>query len=193
MSVRRRAGRVAEEVAEGIEPREGDYEAHGKPEGVKPDRQVTAAMDRHERAKRRHHAAPHTVSPQPLATEGQAVKLTGLPLWQPEAMPVPTDEAVQILSRDPQRESVAITNQSKAVTGTEAVIFIFRSQREAESFRQNRQRVIDGRQSFKGNVIPDGASRTCDHTEAVWAVAVSTGDDVGFIDLSPSRATDRRA
>lgn len=194
MSLRSRAASVAEKITTGHAPEPHDYVSHGKPEGVAPvDQHIAASMARHARAQARRRLAPSIVTARPLALDAQPVEVIAAPIWQPRTISLPTDKVTQILGREPGRESVAVTNQSSAFTGTAATVFLFGTANEAEHFLNNRASILAGRRPFRGIALPDTGARTFAHTASVYAVAVSTGADVGIVDVSPAEQLDRRA
>jgi hypothetical protein len=109
--------------------------------------------------------------------------------WTPLMLAIPAGVAVEIIGRDEDRETFDVTNQSKAVTGTTALLFLFREQREAESFADDSAAVQANRlaQGVRMIVLPDGAGRTFTHTASMWAVAYGVVGGVAVLDVSAER------
>lgn len=109
--------------------------------------------------------------------------------WIPMMIAIPAGVAVEIIGRDEDRETFDVTNQSKAVTGATALLFLFADEQTAKSFADDSAAVQANAlaNGIRMNILPDGAGRTFTHTASVWAVAYGVGGGVAVIDVSAER------
>lgn len=115
--------------------------------------------------------------------------------WIPLMLAVPLGKAVEILGRDAQRDSVDITNQTKAITGQTAMLFLFGDEQQAQNFADDPAASQANRlkQGLRMAILPDGAGRTFTHTASVWAVAYDPDGGapggIAILDVSAERKT----
>jgi hypothetical protein len=113
--------------------------------------------------------------------------------WVPLMLAIPLGKAVEILGRDEQRETVDITNQTMAITGQTALLFLFGDEQQAQNFADDPAANQAARlgQGVRMAILPDGAGRTFTHTASVWAVAYDPGGGapggIAILDVSAER------
>ena len=129
----------------------------------------------------------NTPEPPPPIT---AVRQTANEVWEPLLIALPTLTAVELLGRDRNRETVDIANQSLLISGVTAVLYLFGTQREAESFcvLANRSQALT--HGIRCLALPEGTGRTFTHNAPVWAVATSAGA-FAVVDVSVERKSAR--
>lgn len=109
--------------------------------------------------------------------------------WIPLMLAIPLGRAVEILGRDEQREAVDVTNQSFAITGQTALLFLFGDEQQAQNFADDPAAAQAARlnQGIRMAILPDGAGRTFTHTASVWAVAYGAAGGIAILDVSVER------
>jgi hypothetical protein len=150
------------------------------------DPQAQLATQRQDAAQ---HVDTTTKPPEPQIT---VVRAAANERWNPMMIAIPAGVAVEIIGRDDDRETFDVTNQSKAITGFTALLFLFADEQTARSFADDSaaiqaQALANG---IRMNVLPDGAGRTFTHTASMWAVAYAVGggaNGVAVLDVSAER------
>lgn len=151
-------------------------------------------------AEKRHDAAPVARSlagtvPAPLRADHHdpsipvVIRHASNDEWIPLMLAIPLGKAVEILGRDEQRETVDVTNQTMAITGQTALLFLFGDEQQAQNFADDpaanqAQRLNQG---IRMAILPDGAGRTFTHTASVWAVAYGAAGGIAILDVSSER------
>ncbi|HUX68893.1 MAG TPA: hypothetical protein VMV41_00115 [Cellulomonadaceae bacterium] len=109
--------------------------------------------------------------------------------WVPLMLAIPLGKAVEILGRDEQRETVDVTNQTLAITGQTALLFLFADEQRATDFANDSTTVQAARlnQGIRMTILPDGSGRTFTHTASVWAVAYGAAGGIAILDVSTER------
>lgn len=109
--------------------------------------------------------------------------------WIPLMLAIPLGKAVEILGRDEQRETVDVTNQTMAITGQTALLFLFGDEQQATNFADDPAANQAARlnQGIRMAILPDGAGRTFTHTASVWAVAYGAAGGIAILDVSSER------